>query len=222
MGALLGAIAGPLVSGLSSIAGSLFQGSQAKDVANTQMAFQERMADTQYQRGVKDMRAAGLNPALMFGSGQPAPSPGGALADVPRYGQDVGAAVASAMQTIRLKAELENLAAQTAATAQQGNAAQRTSLASNVGYDKNGQPVFLTMSGDRPMAFDSGMVARGERGGDVWKPLSKQLADAQSDNLSAAAGLARANTQIRSPLAGLAGWSARGWKQIQDMLGGGR
>ena len=34
-----------------------------------QMMFQQQMANTQYQRGVIDMKSAGLNPALMYGSG---------------------------------------------------------------------------------------------------------------------------------------------------------
>ena len=46
-------------------------------IENRQMDFQERMAGSQYQRGMRDMRKAGLNPLLAYKQGGAA-SPAGA------------------------------------------------------------------------------------------------------------------------------------------------
>jgi len=48
--------------------------------AQKQMNFQERMRSTAYQTATADMIKGGLNPALMYGSAGPAPSPAGAMA----------------------------------------------------------------------------------------------------------------------------------------------
>lgn len=53
----------------------------AAEQAAKQMEFQERMANTQYQRAAADMRAAGLNPyLLMSGHAHAAAAPTGAMA----------------------------------------------------------------------------------------------------------------------------------------------
>lgn len=60
------------LGGIAGVAGGLWTNERNKE-------FAEEMAGSQYQRAVNDMKAAGLNPNAVFGSGggSPAAAPGG-------------------------------------------------------------------------------------------------------------------------------------------------
>ena len=78
-GGPLGAIAAQAGVNLFS---NLFEYGLNSYQAKKNRDFQASMSNTSYQRAVKDMLKAGLNPALMFNSGQGASTPSGAMASM--------------------------------------------------------------------------------------------------------------------------------------------
>ena len=107
-----GVIAAAGIGAASSFFGQKSANSAAQAASREQMAFQERMANTRYQRTMADMRAAGLNPMLAYQQG------GGSVPAGATYQPgNVGAAAASgaaaagstAVSIRRNNAEVKNL-----------------------------------------------------------------------------------------------------------------
>ena len=84
--AVIPALGGVLSAGISSAGGLMANAGswkKTKWAIQMQQDFQERMSNTAYQRSVKDMRSAGLNPMMMFGgSGGAASTPSGGQANI--------------------------------------------------------------------------------------------------------------------------------------------
>lgn len=72
--------------------GDYLQGRRATKAQKKQQNFQEHMSNTAWQRGMADMRLAGLNPILAYKEG-PASSPAGASASFASTGDTLGTAV---------------------------------------------------------------------------------------------------------------------------------
>ena len=100
-----------LAGGFGSILGYI--GQEETNDANVMLAREARhsaieMSNTAYQRAVTDMRAAGLNPALMFGKGQAASSP---VTQPARVDNELGSAVSSGLQAANATAALQQASA---------------------------------------------------------------------------------------------------------------
>jgi len=102
----------PYAQAALSYAGGRAANAASAKQAQAQMAFQQNMSNTSYQRAVADMRAAGLNPALAYSQGG-ASTPSGAQA--PQH-DVMTPAISSAMQAKQVAANVETSLATAADT----------------------------------------------------------------------------------------------------------
>lgn len=97
-----------LVGGALNFFSAKSANKQNREMAREMMGFQERMSNTSYQRQMADMRAAGLNPMLAMGAGGAStPSGASASAMATNPGDALTGAAASAIETRRLRKEIE-------------------------------------------------------------------------------------------------------------------
>lgn len=97
------------VMAAASMYSSAYSADKAQEASREQMAFQADQSGTAYQRAVKDMRAAGINPIMAHARGG-ASTPSGAM---PSQFFDADKGISSALSAARLGAEIQNIRADT-------------------------------------------------------------------------------------------------------------
>lgn len=109
------AIIGSGIAAGAGLIGDYFSGKAASKEAQRQRDWQTTMSNTAHRREVRDLRLAGLNPILSATKGGGgASTPSGAVAQVPDYGSTVRGGIATGLQAAMLRANIDNVHADTA------------------------------------------------------------------------------------------------------------
>lgn len=101
-----------IAGGVFSSAGQVFANQSNKRAAQRQMDFQREMSNTSFQRGVQDMRAAGLNP-LYYLKGGGASTPGGSMSQAQNPAEGLSNFTARSLEAKMAKATIGKTEAET-------------------------------------------------------------------------------------------------------------
>lgn len=204
----------PVIGGLIGGAMNMFgqESANAQSAANVQSQeqFQQQMSSTAYQRASTDMKAAGLNPMMMFGSGSAASSPSGSVA---QYQSPLQAASKSIDSTVsnmvaektmdKMTDEIANLKATNAKTvAETATEGQRFDEVSsqvwkNLSEKDRTKAQTDILRASLPTAQNSAVTAKNQM--DIWGPARYALdvgsfgGKAVSDVVAPVLGTARAS-----------------------------
>lgn len=195
-GAMAGASAG---GGVASALGASEANAANMELGGQQMAFQERMSSTAYQRAVADMRAAGVNPALAYQMGG-ASTPYGALPVMSNVNAGIPSAVSSAIEGYQtgkqldlLKAQVDNakannvlIAEQAAKTMEEGKqAAIDTVIKRNTAQAVVDRAVAESSSAASAARLRGNEIPRSELYSDAWRGANAILDKAAVGGASA-------------------------------------
>jgi len=130
-----------------------------KEMWEGTMDFNERMSSTAWQRGVKDMRAAGINPIVSFMKGGASSPQGPPVPQLDNIGKDIGTA---ALQGVQMAA----IGANTAKTITENKLLQRQMPIADAiarAYEVVGRPLLDAVTGTAKKVKTEYMKDRNEK-----------------------------------------------------------